>query len=338
MEMDNLTLTDLVDSGELRTTQESFAAATGMAVGIVGKTENHPIDAKWCCRQELCENCMKHSTEGADRCKKFIHKAVEEARRSGLPYISTCYAGLTEFAVPVIVKGEYVGALVGGQVFTGGRPDNRKMSSMAHSLNIDADKYISMVNAVEEMPEQRVEAAANLLSKMVTETAEWGYNHTVAAQRGEMARDSLDESGSDTELMRKVRSTISLTEEAKHGCERIKTAVTTSTKHVDHTEPIVKTIGNASTQLTLIGFNASIEAKRAGAAGAGFNVIAQEVRTLAERNTKQVGAMEDTLDGIKKDMGDIHNQVRSLILDIENIADSINQISIIANEIENPEE
>lgn len=338
MEMDNLTLTDLIDATELRTIQESFSAATGMAIGVVGKNESHPIDAKWCNRRELCENCLKHSSAGADRCRKFMQKCIEEAKRSALPYIGTCYAGVAEFAAPIIVRGEYVGAMIGGQVFTSDKPDSRKMTSTAHTLNIDEEKYIALASAIETTTDQRVEAAANLISKMVTDVAEWGYMHAVTAMRGAMARDGSDGSGSDSELRRKINYTIDLIDEAKRGCERIKTAVVTSTKHVDNTDTIVKTIENASTQLTLIGFNASIEAKRAGAAGSGFNVIAQEVRTLAERNTKQVGAVEDTLDGIKKDMGDINNQIRTLLGDIENIADSMNELSFAANEAEASEE
>lgn len=336
MEMDNLTLNDLIGTSELRGALESFAAATGMAIGYVDKMENYPTDAKWCKRQGLCENCLKHSSEGASRCKKFMEKCVDEAKRTALPYVGTCYAGVTEFAVPIIVRGEYVGALIGGQVFASGRPDNRKMTSTAHSLNIDAAKYIELADAIETMPDQRVEAAANLISKMVTDLGEFGYMRAVSARRGELAREGFEEGedGPDSELKRKINATVSLIEEAKHGCERIKNAVSASTKHVDKTDVIVKSIENASTQLTLIGFNASIEAKRAGAAGAGFNVIAQEVRALSERNTKNVGAIEDTLDGIKKDMGDINNQIRTLFGDIENIADSMNELSYAANEAE----
>lgn len=336
MEMDNLTLNDLIGTTELRGVLESFAAATGMAIGYVDKTESYPTDAKWCMRRGLCENCLKRSSEGASRCKKFMEKCVEEAKRTALPYVGTCYAGVSEFAAPIIVRGEYVGALIGGQVFTSSRPDDRKMTSTAHSLNIDAAKYIELAAAIEVMPDQRVEAAAALVSKMVTDLGEWGYMRAASARRGELAREGSEdgEGVPETELRRKINTTVGLIDEARLGFERIKNAVATSTKHVDKTDVIVKSIENASTQLTLIGFNASIEAKRAGAAGAGFNVIAQEVRTLAERNTKNVGAIEHTLNGIKKDMGDLNNQIRTLLGDIENIADSMNDLSYAANEAE----
>lgn len=328
MDIDNLTLTELIDTTTLRSIQDSFAAATGMAVAALDSNESVPTDSKWSCRQEFCASCVRHSSEGSDKCKKYIQKCVDEAKRSSRPCVDTCYAGIMEFAVPVIVRGSYVGALIGGQVFSE-RPDERKMGTTARNLGIDPNKYIEAARAVENMPVTRVEAAANLLSQMVTEVAESGYLRAMSAKRGAEARG---ESGEGSELDRKISSTVDLVDGLKQGCDLIKKAVVASTKEVDNTDAIVRTIENASTQLTLIGFNASIEAKRAGAAGSGFNVIAQEVRTLAERNTKQVGAIEGTLEGIKKSMGDINNRIRALYGDIEKISDSVNELSYTAAE------
>ena len=331
MDNENFKLTDLIDASTLRSLQDSFAAATGMAVAALNSGESTPGDAKWSCRQEFCANCIKHSSEGASKCKKHIQSIVEEAQSSARPHVGTCFAGITEFAVPIIVRGSYVGALVGGQVFTN-RPDERKMTATARNLGIDPNSYIEAANAIETMPEQRVEAAADLLSQWVTEAAEIGYVRASSTKRGTASRDG--ENGAETELDRRINATVDLVDGLKHGCELIRKAVVASTKEVDNTDTIVKTIENASTQLTLIGFNASIEAKRAGAAGSGFNVIAQEVRTLAERNTKQVGAIEGTLDGIKKSMGDINNRIRTLYGDIEKISDSVNALSYAATEAE----
>ena len=331
MDIENLKLTDLIDTSTLHSLQDAFAAATGMAVAALDSNESVPSDSKWSCRQEFCENCVKHSSEGNNKCKKYIQNCVEEAKRSSRPFVDTCFAGISEFAVPIIVRGSYVGALVGGEVFTN-RPDERKMATAARNLGIDPNDYIRAASAVETMPEQRIEAAANLLLQMATAAAESGYMRAISAKRGAAARDG--ENGAETELDRRINTTIDLVDGLKHGCELIKKAVVASTKEVDNTDTIVKTIENASTQLTLIGFNASIEAKRAGAAGSGFNVIAQEVRTLADRNTKQVGAIETTLNDIKKSMGDINNRIRTLYGDIEKISDSVTALSFTATEAE----
>ena len=98
------------------------------------------------------------------------------------------------------------------------------------------------------------------------------------------------------------------------------------------TDGIVKAIENASTQLTLIGFNASIEAKRAGAAGAGFNVIAQEVRTLADKNTKQANEVENTLNEIKKAITGINAQLKNCNSEIQKNVEVLESLKVLVDE------
>lgn len=112
----------------------------------------------------------------------------------------------------------------------------------------------------------------------------------------------------------------------------IKESAASSTKAVESTDGIVKAIENASTQLTLIGFNASIEAKRAGAAGAGFNVIAQEVRTLADKNTKQANEVENTLNEIKKAITGINAQLKNCNSEIQKNVEVLESLKVLVDE------
>ena len=94
-----------------------------------------------------------------------------------------------------------------------------------------------------------------------------------------------------------------------------------SAKAVAQTDSILKYIQNVATQMTLLGFNASIEAKHVGEAGAGFNVIAQEVRQLAEQTSNQTRSIEDVLGSVRSSISAIDKEITLAVGKIEtNIA------------------
>ena len=314
MDLNNITLLDVVDRDTLQALQDAFAEATGMAAlatddtGSVTQLSN-PTD--------FCMNLTRKSRVGCDRCNKCDLEGGAEANRTGRPSVYYCHGGLVDFAAPIIVNGQHIGSLIGGQVLTE-KPDEAKFRQIARDIGVDPDEYVAAVKKVKIVPKKQIDAAANLRYQMANALSDVGYQRALAQQqsnRGEKIVSNIDSdfSGINEQMEKAVESMKALSD----SFASIKTSAASSAKAVESTDSIIKIIENASTQLTLIGFNASIEAKRAGAAGAGFNVIAQEVRTLADKNTKQAGEIETTLNGIKKAMTDINNQIKAVYSNIE---------------------
>jgi methyl-accepting chemotaxis protein len=91
--------------------------------------------------------------------------------------------------------------------------------------------------------------------------------------------------------------------EANASMTELSESIEKISKSGDEIFRIIKTIDEIAFQTNLLALNAAIEAARAGEAGAGFSVVAEEVRSLALRSTDAVkntaAFLEDTAMQIK---------------------------------------
>lgn len=70
-------------------------------------------------------------------------------------------------------------------------------------------------------------------------------------------------------------------------------------------------VADASDQTSLLALNATIEAARAGESGAGFSVVADEVRLLAETSEAGAGSIRDLAASIGEDVRQIAERIRA---------------------------
>jgi methyl-accepting chemotaxis protein len=89
---------------------------------------------------------------------------------------------------------------------------------------------------------------------------------------------------------------------------------------------VTETIADISAQTNLLALNATIEAARAGAAGKGFSVVANEIKELA----RQTAAATDD---IKAKIGSVQSSTTAAIGDIEKIGSIIEQVTSFVNSV-----
>ncbi|MCM0081103.1 methyl-accepting chemotaxis protein [Geomonas sp. Red32] len=198
---------------------------------------------------------------------------------------------------------------------------------------------------IEQMTVSIGEVAQNsqALQQVVTETGDVIGEMTDSIRR--IALSAAEADSVATVATKEAMAGQSAVQEALAAMQRLSGVITMTAdsvlnlgKHSEEIGNIVQVIGQIADQTNLLALNAAIEAARAGEAGKGFAVVADEVRKLAERSvvaTKEIAQVikqvqADTLDSVK--YGELASKEAQASMELSGVAG--NALSNIVRNIE----
>lgn len=229
---------DFMDLKALQKLQDQFSDATGLAAIAVDAEGKYITQGS-----NFTDFCIKYTRgceEGMRRCVKC------DTECKGTYY---CHAGLMDFSVDIIVNGERLGAMIGGQVLPQ-EPKEEQFRAIAQELGIAPDKYIAALRKVPVRTEKSIRAAAALLGDIVNKVVNLEYLKQRDSKRLQTFDQEIDKTTANVKMINQKTSELE---------------------------------GIASRQ-NILALNASIESARAGAVGKGFTIIAGQMSELAKQS------------------------------------------------------
>lgn len=184
------------------------------------------------------------------------------------------------------------------------------------------DGVTQIASAAEELSAVTEQTSAGVNSQKIETDQVATAMHEMTATVQEVARNAEQASQAASDADGQAREGDKVVAEAIAQIERLAAEVARSTDAMAHLQQESNKIGSVmdvikavAEQTNLLALNAAIEAARAGEAGRGFAVVADEVRGLAQRTQKSTEEIEGLVAGLQngtQQVANVMNNSRSL--------------------------
>jgi len=145
-----------------------------------------------------------------------------------------------------------------------------------------------------------------------------------------MTKQNADNANTANKLMEETKAVVT---RANSSMQELTVSMDDITKASEDTSKIIKTIDEIAFQTNLLALNAAVEAARAGEAGAGFAVVAEEVRNLAIRAADAARNTSGLIEGTIKKIKAGAELVGRTNTDFSQVAESAGKVAGLINEI-----
>ena len=163
-------LEDILDKDEFMAVQDELSNLLQFSV-ITVNTEGVPI-GHWNNFTDFC-HLIRSSEKGYANCIECDRVASLRAIRLGVPQSYICHCGLRDCAAPIIVEGQYLGSVLGGQVLTSEEERSKiNVDLLSEQFNISKELLSATIAKLEVVSEDYLERCMKFYSFMASYLAE----------------------------------------------------------------------------------------------------------------------------------------------------------------------
>jgi methyl-accepting chemotaxis protein len=207
---------------------------------------------------------------------------------------SSLYGTLRNAMLVILAIVAVVGLVMVAAGFFIARSVARPVQHVIQGLTDSADQFVSVSNQVSSASQSLAQGSSEQAAS-IEETS------SSLEEMSSMTKQNADNASAADNLMKQSRLMV---DKANGSMTELTQSMQDISKASDETSKIIKTIDEIAFQTNLLALNAAVEAARAGEAGAGFAVVANEVRNLAMRAAEAAkntaGLIEGTVKKVKE--------------------------------------
>ncbi|MCU8029843.1 methyl-accepting chemotaxis protein [Shewanella sp. SM73] len=204
------------------------------------------------------------------------------------------------------------------------------IAEAANTVNSSANELSSFTQATNKRMQQQqaeTEQTATAMNEMTATVAEVAQSASAAADSAKDA-DTYAANGNNI-VMQSINSMSQLSDQIQKTAQVIG-FLSNESQNIGRVLDVIKSIAE---QTNLLALNAAIEAARAGEQGRGFAVVADEVRTLAQRTQKSTQEIEAMIATLQQGVKEAVNAMEIGINQVDDANDKANQAGQALKEI-----